>query len=176
MLAVIVPAHIEASYIESCINSVIEAARHPGLRSEPVSIFVVLDHCTDDTRAIAATMGVHVREIEDRNVGIARATGAAAGLSFGARWLAFTDADTVVAHDWLVQQLQCGTDAVCGTVGIQDWAGHPTRVINDFVENYHDIDGHRHIHGANLGLSAKAFMNVGGSLANSMKTSPLSTR
>ena len=160
--AAFAPTLAVQAFLPSLLNSVIEAARHPGLRGEPVSVFVVLDDCTDRTRAIAITMGVHVREIEDRNVGIARATGADAALSFGARWLAFTDADTTVARDWLVQQLRCGTDVVCGTLGIQDWRAHSAEVASDFATHYRDVDCHHHIHGANLALSAQAYVRVGG--------------
>lgn len=164
MLAVIVPAHNEAGCIDSCLCSVLFAALHPDLHGEPVKIFLVLDSCTDSTHAIARTMNVDVCEIEARNVGVARATGANAALSFGARWLAFTDADTTVAADWLVQQLRCGTDAVCGTVGVRDWVGHSAKVAEDYAKHYRDIDGHRHVHGANLGLSSRAYVRVGGFL------------
>ncbi|NKJ50835.1 glycosyl transferase [Burkholderia sp. SG-MS1] len=162
MLGVVIPAHNEADYIGSCVRSVIEAARHPALGGEQVSIFVVLDSCTDATGDVARALDAHVLLVETRNVGVARATGAAAALAQRARWLAFTDADTTVAPDWLVQQLLCRADAVCGVISVTDWGGHSDAVRENFVTTYRDADGHRHIHGANLGVSASAYALVKG--------------
>jgi cellulose synthase/poly-beta-1,6-N-acetylglucosamine synthase-like glycosyltransferase len=162
MLAVIIPAHNEAQLIESCVRSVIRAARHPELAGEEARVYVVLDSCTDGTERIARSLGVQVLKVDKRNVGFARETGARAALSANARWLAFSDADTVVAADWLVQQLRCGTDVVCGVISVRDWSGHSPAVRDNFVNTYRDADGHRHIHGANLGVSAAAFVSVGG--------------
>jgi len=39
-------------------------------------------------------------------------------------------------------------------LSINDWTGHSDRVRKDFLNTYCDADGHRHIHGANLGVSA----------------------
>jgi glycosyltransferase involved in cell wall biosynthesis len=162
MLGVIIPAHNEAEYIGSCVRSVIHAAKHPALAGEQVRIFVVLDSCTDATGDVARALDAHVLLVETRNVGVARATGAAAALAQRARWLAFTDADTTVAPDWLVQQLRCSADAVCGVISVGDWSGHSDAVRENFVTTYRDADGHRHIHGANLGVSATAYSLVKG--------------
>ncbi|MFM0175851.1 glycosyltransferase family 2 protein [Paraburkholderia sediminicola] len=162
MLGVVIPAHNEAAYIGSCVRSVIRAADHPGLAGEEVKIFVVLDSCTDGTGDVVSALDAHVLLVETRNVGVARATGAGAALAEGARWLAFTDADTTVARDWLVQQLGCRADAVCGVISVDDWSDHSDAVRENFVATYRDIDGHRHIHGANLGVSAKAYALVKG--------------
>lgn len=164
MIGVNIPAHNEARCIGPCVLSVIQAARHPALRGEEVRIIVVLDSCTDETGVVAQSMGADILLVQTRNVGVARATGAKAALTQQVRWLAFTDADTVVAADWLVQQLECGADAVCGVISIQDWAGHCDAVREQFLTTYCDADGHRHIHGANLGVSAEAYLLVGGFL------------
>jgi glycosyltransferase involved in cell wall biosynthesis len=162
MLAVIIPAHNEAHLIGQCIRSIIRASRHSNLEGEEVRIFVVMDSCTDGTGLIAASLGARILSVEMRNVGAARAMGAQAALAQGARWLAFSDADTTVAEDWLVQQLNCRTDAVCGVISIENWAGHGAAVRRDFTTTYRDRDGHRHIHGANLGVSAAAYVAAGG--------------
>jgi len=70
MLGIVIPAHNEALLIGASVDAVMAAARHPDLRGEPVEV-VVLDACSDATGVIAARAG--------------------------ARWLAFTDADTVVS-------------------------------------------------------------------------------
>lgn len=162
MLGVVIPAHNEEALIGGCLRSVIRASVHPALAGEEVRIFVVVDSCSDGTAAIARALGVQVLYVEKRNVGAARATGADEALSQHARWLSFTDADTTVADDWLVQQLRCRTDAVCGVISVQDWSGHSSAVREDFIATYRDADGHRHIHGANLGVAAAAYRLVSG--------------
>lgn len=165
MIGVLVPAHNEGECIERCLVAVRLAAAHPLLSGEAVETLVVLDHCTDDTAAIVARHPVHSLEVAVHNVGAARAAGAQWLLSRGARWLAFTDADTRVAPDWLAQQIALGADAVVGTVGVDDWSDHGEHAAaleQHFKQTYSDMDGHRHIHGANLGVSASAYRAVGG--------------
>ena len=87
-----------------------------------VQIVVVMDCCTDDTRLVVGDYPVQGIVGRYRNVGKARAAGAKYALEHGTRWLAFTDADTVVPASWLVKQLGCGTDVVCGTVTVEDWS------------------------------------------------------
>lgn len=162
MLAVIVPANNEEQLIGLCLRSVGTAASWPGLQGETVLVIVVLDACTDGTAGVAIQSGALLIAVEARNVGIARAEGARVALSMGARWLAFTDADTVVAPDWLHVQMSLCSDAVCGTIGVADWGpgGEPLR--RHFDATYTDADGHQHIHGANLGVSAQAYERAGG--------------
>jgi hypothetical protein len=98
-------------------------------------------------------------------VGRARAAGAEAMLEAGARWLAFTDADTFVSPGWLVDQLTQQADAVCGSIGIDDWTQHGAHadfLKAHFARTYTDADGHAHVHGANLGVSAEAYRLAGG--------------
>ena len=134
------------------------------LQLEPVEIVVVLDSCTDDSYAIASRQKVTILVGDLRNVGAARALGAEYCLERKARWLAFTDADTVVAPGWLAGQLQQGCDAVCGTVHVEDWEDHAHCTRQHFATAYLDLDGHRHVHGANLGVSAAAYLRAGGFL------------
>jgi glycosyltransferase involved in cell wall biosynthesis len=162
MIGVVIPAHNEAANIAACIESVLRAGRHPELDGYVVRAFVVVDSCTDATAALARACGAATIRVTARNVGIARAEGARVALACGAQWLAFTDADCVVADDWLACQLRCNTEVVCGVIQIDDWTGHHAAVREDFVTTYTDADGHRHIHGANLGLTAAAYLRVGG--------------
>jgi glycosyltransferase involved in cell wall biosynthesis len=162
VIAIVVPAHNEEDCIDACLRSLIVAAAHPGLAGEAVEITVVLDACTDSTGHWADLAGVNVISTDKRNVGHARQLGAEMALAKGARWLAFTDADTVVSSSWLVEQLSLNADAVCGTVAVTDWGNYGTRMQRHFELTYSDIDGHRHIHGANLGVCAFAFQRAGG--------------
>lgn len=165
MLGIVIPAHNEERVIRDSVRAAIEAARHPDLKGEPVDVLVVLDSCTDATAVLAAQAGARTVSVKVRNVGVARAVGAEALLAHGARWLAFTDADTVVSASWLVDQLAQEADAVCGSVGVEDWSPHGVHadlLHAHFLETYSDRDGHRHIHGANLGVSSEAYRRAGG--------------
>ena len=162
MIGVIVPANDEEAMIGRCIEALRVAARHPALQDELVEIIVVLDACRDATRAIAESHGATCIEIEARNVGIARAVGASAAIARGSRWLAFTDADSEVAPDWLARQVESAVDAVCGVVCIADWGDYGAEARARYEAGYVDADGHRHIHGASLGVSSAAYLRAGG--------------
>ncbi len=193
MIGIAIPVHNEEKYLAACLAAVWSAAAHPALEGEAVRIVVVLDACSDASAEVAGafaraavqangqtqaqaqahadaqtglpacTLDILVQDA--RNVGVARAAGAAHLVDAGARWLAFTDADSVVSHDWLVMQLSLGADAVCGTVAVSDWSDHGASqelVRARFNAGYTDADNHTHIHGANLGVSAQAYQQVGG--------------
>lgn len=165
MIGVVVPAHNEEACLGACLAAIVQAAAHPSLQAEPVRIVVVLDDCTDGSEAVARTHQVEVLQVRARNVGAARAAGARLLVQAGARWLAFTDADTLVSAGWLVAQLALGAQAVCGSVEVHDWSPHGDQgepLRQRFQARYVDADGHRHIHGANLGVCAEAYRQVGG--------------
>ena len=67
-----------------------------------------------------------------------------------------------IAPDWLSVQLSLGSDAVCGMVAVHDWGSYGERMRSHFEATYTDADGHQHIHGANLGVSAQAYRDAGG--------------
>jgi glycosyltransferase involved in cell wall biosynthesis len=162
MIGVVIPAHNEEHHIAACLTSLLFAAEHPALAGQPVSVVVVLDACSDQTEQIVSAHGVGRVEVSFQNVGKARAIGADHLLAAGAKWLAFTDADTVVPHDWLARQIGFKADAVCGTVEVDSWNIDGDLVRSKYMELYQYIENHRHIHGANLGLSADAYRNAGG--------------
>jgi len=165
VIGVVIPAHDEEARIGAALASVLAAALHPALDGEAVHVVVVADACADATAKAAAQAGVDVVEVPHRNVGRARSIGADLLLGRGARWLAFTDADSTVAEDWLAQQLALGAQAVCGCVWVEDWAvhgAHAARLAEAFRAGYSHADGHRHVHGANLGMSAQAYRKAGG--------------
>lgn len=162
MLAVIVPAHNEEEHLPACVASLMRAGRCADLHGEPVAVIVVLDSCSDASEAAARRGGATTLTLNSRNVGAARAAGAQHAIRLGARWLAFTDADSTVAPDWLAAQLAQGSDAVCGTVAVADWGSYGERMQAHYAATYTDADGHRHIHGANLGVSTAAYLSAGG--------------
>ncbi len=165
MIGVVVPAHDEEAHIGDTVAALRVAAAHPALQGEAVEVLVVLDNCSDATGPIARFAGARTVAVDACNVGRARAAGADQLLDEGARWLAFTDADTRVSPEWLLRQLELGVDAVCGSIGVDDWSAHGTHadaLRAHFARTYTDADGHRHVHGANLGVSAKAYVRAGG--------------
>lgn len=167
MLGIVIPAHNEEACIGAAVRAANTAARHPGLLGEEVRVLVVLDDCTDATARVARSAGAETLNAHQRNVGAARAAGAEALLDAGARWLAFTDADSIVSRNWLVDQLSLNADAVCGTVAVSDWSDHGIHaplIHAYFLESYFDRDDHPHVHGANIGVSATAYRLAGGFL------------
>jgi hypothetical protein len=165
----VVPARNEEERLPACLAALREAAGSVGI---PVHLLVVADACTDATAAVAAEGGAGVIEIRARNVGAARAAGMAgllrqtAGTDPAAAWLATTDADTVVPPGWLHHQLgyaRQGWDMVLGTVTVTDWEEHPPHMPAAFAAMYGIGEGtHPHVHGANLGIRASAYLAAGG--------------
>lgn len=160
MIGVVVPAHNEQALLKDCLEALRGAADEAG---EEVRILVVLDACTDRSRDIARACGVQTLAIDAGNIGYARRADAAHLLDQGARWLACTDADSRVPRNWLRQQLAFNADAVCGTVSVEEWdPQHSAEVRQRYQSLYQCGEGHRHIHGANLGVCAEAYRRVGG--------------
>ncbi|MBV9794250.1 MAG: glycosyltransferase [Actinobacteria bacterium] len=179
-VGVVVPAHDEEELLPGCLAALGEAAAvaiagRPGLR---VRIVVTADACTDDTPAVARRAAAVVVAVNAENVGTARAAGIDALLQpgtpvWGGRppapdrlWLATTDADSVVPAHWLAGQLDhadAGWEAVVGTVTVADWADYGDRVAREFARRYGRWqDWHPHVHGANLGFTARAYQAAGG--------------
>ena len=174
MIGVAIPVHNEEACLDACLAAVLRAARHPQLAGEAVLVCVVLDACDDNSGAIVrrhqpafALAGCQLAciEIAARLVGSARAAGARHLLAGGARWLAFTDADTRVSPQWLAAQVALGAEVVCGSVAVDDWSPHADKaqlLREHFALTYQDREDHRHIHGANLGVCAIAYQAAGG--------------
>jgi len=165
MIGIVIPAHNEEACLGDALAAACRAAAHRGLNGEDVCIVVVLDACTDASEDVARAWPVTVLSIHERNVGRARAIGADHLIAGGARWLAFTDSDSVVSDTWLVDQLGLGSDVVCGSVQVCDWSAHGAHghlLSRHFQTHYQDADGHAHVHGANLGMSTQAYLRAGG--------------
>jgi glycosyltransferase involved in cell wall biosynthesis len=166
---VVIPACNEQDLLPSCLTSVRQAARQVDV---PVHVVVVADACTDRTAALARALGADVVEAGVRCVGSARHAGVSRVLRSARQanpaevWIATTDADTRVPPWWLRRQLRYagqGWKGVAGTVTVEDWAGHPPRVRRLFDRRYrawHQL--HPHVHGANLGFAADAYLAIGG--------------
>jgi len=166
---VVVPAHDEEDLLPLCLASLHEAAQ--ALRGTEVHLVVVADACRDLTAQVARRGGASVVTVEARNVGTARAAGVREALHRTRHldpadvWLATTDADSVVPADWLRQQARYagqGWDAVAGTIEVTDWSGYRPQTRTLFSGRYDGTGPHPHVHGANLGFRASAYLRAGG--------------
>lgn len=173
-VAVLIPARDEELLLPRCLRSVRLACLNlpQGVTTD---IVVVSDGSRDNTHAIAVQfleeVGTAVA-INGRGVGSARACAATTALHryAGSRdrcWLANTDADCEVPEDWLLDQLALakrGFIAVAGTIDVDSFVEHAMHVENSFRRSYRMPigGGHPHVHGANLGIRADAYLRVGG--------------
>lgn len=174
-VAVVVPVRDEEALVGACLAS-LDAARTTLLArgGRTVDVVVVLDSCRDGTadvvaRHVATHGEVRVLEVEAADVGLARATGVAAALAASPAapretWLACTDADSQVRPDWLAEHVRladAGADVVVGTV-------HPDpadlTAAQWAVWRATHVPGrpNGHVHGANLGVRASAYLRAGG--------------
>jgi glycosyltransferase involved in cell wall biosynthesis len=173
-VGVVIPARNEEKTIEKCLRSILTSAARC-TRCESVWIVVVADGCSDRTVGIArhAVAGQgEVIECAVRSPGSARRVGARAVLEhFSGRdpqriWLANTDADSHVPEDWLDTHLgpaDGNASAVAGIVALDTDELRP-EVARLHQETYTlAADGtHSHVHGANMGVRADAYLDVGG--------------
>lgn len=166
-VAVVVPAADEESRIGPCLTAV-RAACDAVAATVRTRIVVVLDRCADRTADVVAEhSGVEPVHSTARCVGRARGLGTDRVLStsgdLGRLWIASTDADSLVPADWLVQMLESaarGAELVLGTVVPGPELGPGGRAR---WQRLHDVaEGHRHVHGANLGIGAGALVALGG--------------
>lgn len=169
---VVIPARDEAMLLPGCLRSVKRACdvlreRRPDL---VLDVTVVLDGCLDGSAdaVAAAHMGSLVVDHgvvgATRHAGVVRAVEAAAALGVAADelWIASTDADSVVPPHWLDAQVSLASslDLVVGTVepiGLADAA-----LLERWRERHELVEGHTHVHGANLGFRASTCLEVGG--------------
>ncbi|MHA7292163.1 glycosyltransferase family 2 protein [Arthrobacter sp. MDT3-24] len=184
-VAVVIPVHNEEPYL-ACALAAVSAAGDALQHSQPdtdVAIVVVLDACTDGSGAVAARFAAADRRITllpvaFRSVGRSRRAGinllltgrlpdrAGAGRQRTAErvWLANTDADSCVPENWLLRQVELaddGADAVLGTVE-PDPAGMDGELLRRWHARHLLGEDHPHVHGANFGVRASAYVRAGG--------------
>jgi glycosyltransferase involved in cell wall biosynthesis len=170
VVGVVVPARNEELLLPACLDALRVAVE--ALTDVAVHVVVVLDSCVDASAAVvAAYPWVQAIETGEGNVGSARARGVtrileqSAGTPTERIWLATTDADSQVPSDWLTGQLafaRQGWEVVVGTVAVDDWSGHPSDTAPRWLASYRHVEHHPHVHGANLGCSAAAYLDAGG--------------
>lgn len=173
-VSVLIPARNEEDLLPRCLESVL-AARERILGVATCDVVVAVDRSTDATFSIARRMlrGCGVAICTDAGmVGPARAMAARTALQEhgdnAARcWLANTDADCWVPSTWLEDQIvlaEAGAHAVAGTVDVDSFRDHGAGVYERFRSTYliYPDGTHPHVHGANLGVRADAYLRAGG--------------
>ncbi len=172
-VVVAVPVRDEEELLVVCLRSILRSVLALGRHRPDVTVEVVvaLDRCTDASARVAARFPVTALEVAAGSVGRARhaavTTGLAAAEARGANpaatWVVGTDADCVVPTPWLERHLraaEAGVDLVVGTVepfGVPDAA-----LLASWRARHTLRDGHDHVHGANLGIRASTYREVGG--------------
>ncbi|WP_431711942.1 glycosyltransferase [Glutamicibacter uratoxydans] len=177
-IAIVVPAHNEQELLNGCLESIRDtmnhfARLHPAVH---LSCTVVCDACTDNSEQLVAQMCARdsrftLVRTNRHNVGAARALAVDCALqriptqiAAEQMWLASTDADTRVPEHWLEEFAllhRHGAQAVTGTVEPEYSDLDPERFAR-WKAAYQPVAGHQHIHGANLGVIASAYLAVGG--------------
>lgn len=176
-VAVLIPACNEQQRVGRCLSSVLRAGAVVG--PERMIVVLAADSCTDATvdvarRAWAAASDAWGTGDTSELVVISGTWGSAGGARDAAartavdrarpRWLASTDADTAVPENWLAHQLERARHGVAAVLGTVEPDPHecPPLVFRRWHREHDLRDGHRYVHGANMGVRADAFLAAGG--------------
>jgi glucosyl-3-phosphoglycerate synthase len=188
---VVVPARDEASRIARCLRAL---TCQEDIQADRFEVIVILDGCRDHTHRVVEQVAHDVRRVGlytvtlDRPQGVGRAR--RLGMDIACRRLlqvgcedgliASTDADTIVAADWLAAQLQlirAGAAAVGGLIELdpeerralapQVLAAREQSVAERLARAVEQSAGsatieHAHFAGASLALTADAYRRCGG--------------
>lgn len=186
--SVVVPARDEEDLIGSCLRAL---AAQTGVGPGEYEVLLVLDRCTDATEArarevAAAYPGLRLYTLDGPGAGsgLARSIGMEAAcrrlLDVGGPdgLICSTDADTVVAPDWLAAQLEAvsqGAEAIGGRIDLADAGTLPPGVLRWHAENSRlrhqrllsdpgrtGRKEHWQFSGASLALTAGSYKKVGG--------------
>ena len=183
---VVVPARDEEALITSSLRALATQTR---VESHEYEVLLVLDHCTDATEervteVVLANPRLRVHFLDGpglgsghaRGVGMDAACDRLMGLGLPDGLIASTDADTVVAHDWLGAQLEAaerGARAIGGRIELDDgslphlvrWHAERGRRRHQKILADPETLGtaeHWQFSGASLALTAATYVRVGG--------------
>lgn len=181
-VVVVVPAHDEEGSVAAaigCIRRSLDDADRRHLLGA-TWLEVVAHRCTDATAAVAraalSSAGQVTVDASSANVGQVRDRAVRRGLAaVGDRpdaWVLSTDADTRVGPTWvadvLMEARRFDADAVVGLAPLDAWHGRPGaeavyhRLLASRTRHSSAHHQHDHVYGANLGILAVAYLEVGG--------------
>jgi glucosyl-3-phosphoglycerate synthase len=186
-VSVVVPARNEEALVGSCLEAL---AEQEGISPEEYEVLLVLDRCTDKTEARAREIAeahprleLHFLDGPGKGSGHARRMGmelaSARLLNLGRPdgLIASTDADTVVAPDWLAAQLRAVSRGALAIGGRIELAEGP---LPKSISRWHTERGRRRYEsllsepqqlgktehwqfsGASLALTAEVYRKIGG--------------
>ncbi len=172
---VVIPARNEADRIADCLAA---------LSGQGVDTLVVANNCTDNTGSLAHRAGAAVIDctVPDGGVGAARRLGMAEAMRrmSRVRWLMTSDADCIVAPDWVAtnrRHLEAGAAAVCGLVLPipEEHSALPAALLRRAALEDRFLDlkarleahltgnaGHEQTPGASLAFTPAAYLAAGG--------------
>jgi glucosyl-3-phosphoglycerate synthase len=185
---VVVPARNEEDLISSCLLAL---ATQRTVQSEEYEVLLVLDHCTDATHARAREIAsscphlrLHFLDGPAEGSGAARRVGMDVArdrlLQVGRPdgLVACTDADSIVAQDWISAQLHAvseGSRAIGGRIELANDGSLPVGVLAQHAEQgrlrhkrllsepgHPGKPEHWQFSGASLALTASVYAEVGG--------------
>ncbi|HEY5194958.1 MAG TPA: glucosyl-3-phosphoglycerate synthase [Solirubrobacteraceae bacterium] len=188
---VVVPARDEAARIEACVSAF---TRQEGVACESFEVIVVLDGCRDGTADVLREMhrkhprlrlhtlklSVSVGVGRARRLGMDLACARLLDLGRDDGLIASTDADSVVAVDWLAEQLrliEAGARAIGGHIELDPEESElldaqalveRERSAGERLKSAlrESMSGapveHHHFSGASLALTARTYENCGG--------------
>lgn len=131
-ISIVIPAHNASRTLAQCL------AACKAQSYTPKEIIVVDDGSTDDTFAIAKSLGVKCLTQERK--GPASARNAGANLT-DAEMIAFTDSDCIPSQDWLeklVASVKDGVGLLGGTYGIANPGSLLARMIHEEIRIRHE--------------------------------------
>lgn len=187
-VSVVVPARNEEALIGACLRAL---AIQRGVEPEEYEILLVLDDCTDATAERALEVAAEYPAVRlyllqgpgkgsghARHVGMETAGARLLALDAPRGLIASTDADTVVASDWLSAQLaalDAGSQAIGGRIiladdeslpqQLADWHAERGRVRHRKLLEDPARAGkaeHWQFSGASLALTAEVYKEIGG--------------
>ncbi len=191
-ISVVVPARNEEALVGACLTAL---AEQEVIRPEEYEVLLILDHCTDGTEDRAREVSESYPKLrllylegpgkgagQARRVGMEAAYTRLKGLGRPEGLIASTDADTVVAPDWLSAQLAAagrGARAIGGRIelgdggaalpeGVWGWRAEQGRERHQRVISELSSGGdagsaeHWQFSGASLSLTAETYGKIGG--------------
>ncbi|MGB3633676.1 MAG: glycosyltransferase, partial [Rubrobacteraceae bacterium] len=189
-VSVVVPAHNEEELVGACLEAL---AAQESIAPDEYEVILVLDNCTDNTELRAREVSdVHPRlrlhflegTVEGaghaRRVGMDLACKRLLNVGRPSCLIASTDADTIVAPDWLSTQLAHaarGARAIGGRIELTEEKSLPENVAlwrhnqgnnrhQDLLAEHGDTNTsvmeHWQFSGASMSLTAAVYMEIGG--------------